>query len=89
MKKTDRSHIFGGNIKHIIMGTSHRITGREVLRQNLEKRTFWSIVSNAFVISGKGKQPEGKKILGRLQKEFGQVDLVADVDHSLATFCHR
>gem|GEM_PF-6478163 len=34
----------------------------------------------------KGKRPEGKKILGRLQKEFGQVDLVADVDHSLATF---
>ena len=67
------------------MGTSDN--GQEVLRQNLEEKgTFQALYQMHLLFREKGKRPEGKKILGRLQKEFGQVDLVADVDHSLATF---
>lgn len=67
------------------MGTSDN--GQEVLRQNLEEKgTFQVLYQMHLLFREKGKRPEGKKILGRLQKEFGQVDLVADVDHSLATF---
>ena len=61
------------------MGTSDN--GQEVLRQNLEEKgTFQALYQMHLLFREKGKRPEGKKILGRLQKEFGQVDLVADIE---------
>lgn len=84
MKKTGQILYLWRKYKHIIMGTSDN--GQEVLRQNLEEKgTFQALYQMHLLFREKGKRPEGKKILGRLQKEFGQVDLVADVDHSLAT----
>ena len=67
------------------MGASDN--GQEVLRQNLEEKgTCQALYQMHWLFQEKGKRPEGKKNLGRLQKEFGQAELVADVDHSLATF---
>lgn len=60
---------------------------QEVIRQNLdEKGTFQALYQMQLLFKEKGKRPTGKEVLKLLQQEYGKVDLVADVDHSLATF---
>lgn len=88
MKKTGQILYLWRKYKHIIMGTSDN--GQEVLRQNLEEKgTFQALYQMHLLFREKGKRPEGKKILGRLQKEFGQVDLVAGCRSFVGHFCHR
>lgn len=59
----------------------------ETLRQNLdEKGTFQGIYQMYLLFREAGLRPATAEILEVLKKEFGKVDLVAEVDHSLATF---
>lgn len=71
MKRPDGFYIFGGNIKHIIMGTSDN--GQEVLRQNLEEKgTFQALYQMHLLFREKGKRPEGKKSSVGCRKNSGR-----------------
>lgn len=59
----------------------------EVLRQNLdEKGKFQGLYQMYLLFRDQGTRPQATEMLEILQEEFGKVDLVADVDHSLTTF---
>lgn len=59
----------------------------EVLRQNLEEKgEFQGLYQMYLLFRQQGERPEAAVMLDLLKKKFGKVELVADVDHSLATF---
>lgn len=60
---------------------------QEVVRQNLEdKGKFQTLYQIYLLFTEKFVRPETEKILQLLQKAYGDVDVVADVDQSLSTF---
>lgn len=60
---------------------------KEVIRQNLEEKgKFQGLYQMYLLFRGQGKRPAVREMLDLLEEEFGKVEVVADVEHSLATF---
>lgn len=65
----------------------HRITGRKYSGKTWRKKEHFRHCIKCICYFGKrGNGRKGKKSSVGCRKNSGQVDLVADVDHSLATF---
>lgn len=60
---------------------------KEILRQNLEEKgSFQGLFQMYLLFKEQGIRPAGQTVCESLKKEFGKVEIVADVDHSLASF---
>lgn len=60
---------------------------KTLLRQNLEEKgKFQGLYQMYLLFREQGKRPQAVDMMGLLKKKFGKVDMVADVDQSLATF---